>query len=106
MRERSIWSSKTLAQVSMLDSLPAGTSTGLSGMRERALLLGGNFHIESGLEKGTSLKAQIPLTKGNILNAQGMQNLGKNSRRYNKFEEVLTWQPELKSSGMRADRIK
>ena len=28
-------------------SLPIGTSTGLSGMRERALLLGGSFKIES-----------------------------------------------------------
>jgi signal transduction histidine kinase len=56
------------------DSLPIGTSTGLSGMRERALLLSGSLQIESGPEKGTNLKAQIPLAKSNIMDAQLPKN--------------------------------
>jgi signal transduction histidine kinase len=44
-------------------SLPIGTSAGLSGMRERALLLGGIFKIESSPDKGTRLTAEIPLSR-------------------------------------------
>jgi PAS domain S-box-containing protein len=76
-----------------VSSLPAGASTGLSGMRERAFLLGGSFHVESSPEKGTNLKAQIPLAKSNLMNAQAAKNMGKDSRRQNKVEEELTRQP-------------
>jgi PAS domain S-box-containing protein len=42
-------------------SLPLGTSSGLSGMRERTLLLGGSFQIESSPDTGTRLTVEIPL---------------------------------------------
>lgn len=42
-------------------SLPVGASTGLSGMRERVLLLGGSFTIDSSPDTGTRLTAEIPL---------------------------------------------
>jgi PAS domain S-box-containing protein len=45
------------------DSLPLGSSNGLNGMRERALLLGGSFMIESSPASGTRLTAQIPLSR-------------------------------------------
>ena len=38
------------------------SSSGLSGMRERAMLLGGQLHIESGPGEGTCIKAELPLT--------------------------------------------
>jgi PAS domain S-box-containing protein len=41
--------------------LPIGTSTGLSGIRERAQSLGGIFEIESSPDNGTRLTAVIPL---------------------------------------------
>jgi signal transduction histidine kinase len=43
--------------------LRIGTSAGLSGMRERALSLGGIFEIESSPDKGTRLTAEIPLSR-------------------------------------------
>ena len=42
--------------------LHLGKSSGLSGMRERALLLGGSFKIESALNSGTCLTVEIPLS--------------------------------------------
>ncbi len=36
-------------------------STGMTGMRERALALGGELAIESGLKRGTRVRAEIPL---------------------------------------------
>jgi PAS domain S-box-containing protein len=44
-------------------SLRTGTSSGLSGMRERALLLGGDFQIESSPDSGTILTAEIPFSR-------------------------------------------
>jgi PAS domain S-box-containing protein len=44
-------------------SLRAGVSSGLSGMRERALLLGGSFKIESSPDRGTLLTVEIPLSR-------------------------------------------
>ncbi len=38
------------------------TSSGLSGMRERVTLLGGQFEVESKPEVGTTLTAQLPLS--------------------------------------------
>ena len=43
--------------------LPLGRSTGLSGMRERAILLGGSFNIEAIPDVGTRLIVEIPLLK-------------------------------------------
>jgi PAS domain S-box-containing protein len=43
-------------------ALAAGTSTGLAGMRERAVLLGGKLTIESAPGAGTCLTAELPLT--------------------------------------------
>lgn len=66
-----IWADENLMYLVIQDigsgfnstSLRAGTSTGLSGMRERALLLGGSFIIESSPDKGTCLIAEIPLSR-------------------------------------------
>jgi PAS domain S-box-containing protein len=44
-------------------SLRIGASSGLSGMRERALLLGGSFIVESSPDTGTHLTAEIPLSR-------------------------------------------
>jgi signal transduction histidine kinase len=44
-------------------SLPIGNSAGLSGMRERALSLGGTFGIESSQVSGTLLTAELPLSR-------------------------------------------
>jgi PAS domain S-box-containing protein len=41
--------------------LAAGRSNGLAGMRERALLLGGTFGIQSSSGAGTRLMAELPL---------------------------------------------
>jgi signal transduction histidine kinase len=46
-----------------LQSLPPETSGGLSGMRERAIILGGRLWFESAPGLGTILKAEIPLHK-------------------------------------------
>jgi signal transduction histidine kinase len=43
-------------------ALKAGTSSGLSGMRERAALLGGHFTIDSSPGQGTLLTAELPLS--------------------------------------------
>jgi len=66
-----IWADENLMYLVIQDigsgfnstSLRAGTSTGLSGMRERALLLGGSFRVESSTETGTRLIAEIPLSR-------------------------------------------
>ena len=42
-------------------ALSAGTSSGLSGMRERVALLGGRFSLESTPHAGTHLTAELPL---------------------------------------------
>ena len=44
-------------------ALSSGTTIGLSGMHERALLLGGYLNIESQVGKGTRLTAEFPLTE-------------------------------------------
>jgi two-component system, NarL family, sensor histidine kinase UhpB len=46
-------------------SLPAGTA-GLAGMRERALLVGGRFAIESVPRRGTEVRLRIPLNGANL----------------------------------------
>ena len=46
-----------------LDARAGERSSGLAGMRERALLLGGDFAIESVVAGGTRLKATLPLFK-------------------------------------------
>jgi signal transduction histidine kinase len=43
------------------DAIKGGTSSGLSGMRERAALLGGNFTIDSAPGRGAHLTAELPL---------------------------------------------
>ena len=37
-------------------------SSGLSGMRERAALLGGTLRVESGVGAGTCLTAEFPVS--------------------------------------------
>ncbi len=44
-------------------SIRLGTSSGLSGMRERSLLLGGKFAVESSPDAGTILTVEIPLSR-------------------------------------------
>jgi two-component system sensor histidine kinase UhpB len=43
--------------------LPAERSGGLTGMRERAIMLGGQLRLESAARLGTTLTAEIPLQK-------------------------------------------
>jgi signal transduction histidine kinase len=45
-------------------ALAARVSSGLSGMRERALLLGGEFTLESQPGKGTRLTVELPVAGG------------------------------------------
>jgi signal transduction histidine kinase len=45
------------------DSLPLSCTGGLSGMRERAFMLGGRLNIESASGTGTMLIAELPLRK-------------------------------------------
>jgi PAS domain S-box-containing protein len=45
------------------DSLPAEKAGGLTGMRERAIILGGRLWLESSAGLGTILRAEIPLHK-------------------------------------------
>jgi len=47
--------------------LAANTSTGLSGMRERAHLIGGWLTIETTPGKGTRVRAEIPLSGNSLL---------------------------------------
>lgn len=65
-----LWASKERLTITIEDKgvgfdaeamLSASTSTGLSGMRERAALLGGTFSLESAVGRGTSLTAELPL---------------------------------------------
>jgi signal transduction histidine kinase len=42
-------------------ALAAGATSGLAGMRERALLLGGQFTLESAPGNGTRVTAKLPL---------------------------------------------
>jgi signal transduction histidine kinase len=42
-------------------ALAAGDTTGLSGMRERAVLLGGQLTVESVPAAGTCVTAELPL---------------------------------------------
>src|SRR5258708_1268161 len=48
-------------------ALKAPQSSGLIGMQERALLLGGQLTIESSPESGTTISAELPLEAGNPL---------------------------------------
>src|SRR5262249_16490128 len=43
-------------------SLKAATSNGLSGMRERAMLLGGTFTVNSRPGRGAEVTAELPLS--------------------------------------------
>jgi signal transduction histidine kinase len=45
------------------DSLSVRATGGLSGMRERAILLGGRLQLESSPGHGTSLTAELPLKR-------------------------------------------
>ena len=65
-----IWQDKTSVYLRIADhgggfdvnqTLTKSKSTGLSGMRERARLLGGELLIESALGEGTTLTANLPL---------------------------------------------
>ena len=65
---------KTLLMISILDNgigfnpkstLQQGETSGLSGIRERVAMLGGNFIIRSKPGKGTTLTAELP-TKGQL----------------------------------------
>jgi signal transduction histidine kinase len=47
------------------EALPVGTSSGLCGMRERALSLGGKLAVESAPGSGTIVTAALPLAGGN-----------------------------------------
>ena len=47
-------------------ALAAATSSGLSGMRERAGLLGGRLSIESSRDHGTILTAELPLRAASV----------------------------------------
>jgi signal transduction histidine kinase len=42
-------------------ALSAGVSSGLAGMRDRAILLGGQLLVESRLRGGTRLTAEFPV---------------------------------------------
>jgi two-component system sensor histidine kinase UhpB len=44
------------------EAMAAGLSTGLTGMRERALLLGGKFLVSSTSGAGTTIEVELPLT--------------------------------------------
>jgi signal transduction histidine kinase len=65
-----IWSSDVTLGVQVEDRgrgfhadsmLVSGMASGLTGMRERALLLGGHFVVESSPKKGTRLTAELPI---------------------------------------------
>ena len=44
------------------EAIAAGLSTGLTGMRERAMLLGGAFLVSSAPGAGTTIEVELPLT--------------------------------------------
>jgi PAS domain S-box-containing protein len=46
------------------ETIAAGLSTGLAGMRERATLLGGVLHISSTPGAGTTIEVELPLSPG------------------------------------------
>jgi signal transduction histidine kinase len=46
------------------DSVSSATSSGLVGMRERAVLLDGELTVESSPGGGTRLTAELPLSRG------------------------------------------
>jgi signal transduction histidine kinase len=48
-----------------------GDSLGLLGMRERALLVGGDVEIESSARRGTTVRARFPLEIGLALGRRG-----------------------------------
>jgi PAS domain S-box-containing protein len=65
-----LWATSELLTVQVEDNgrgfgvepaLSAGTSSGLSGMRERVALLGGRFSLESSPGSGTHLTVELPL---------------------------------------------
>jgi two-component system sensor histidine kinase DegS len=48
------------------EALAKRESFGLSGMRERVALLGGDFHVESrseGAKRGTKISIELPISK-------------------------------------------
>lgn len=51
-------------------ALASGDSSGLSGMRERARLLGGKLSIESNLDNGTCLLAELPVHQPFVINQE------------------------------------
>ena len=51
-------------------SRKSGNSMGLLGMRERAALMGGDFHIETAEQGGTTVFVKVPLSKGESTSAQ------------------------------------
>jgi signal transduction histidine kinase len=51
---------KDLGQGFNTSGISRFTSTGLRGMRDRVLLLGGNFRIDSNPGEGTTISAEIP----------------------------------------------
>jgi two-component system, NarL family, sensor histidine kinase UhpB len=42
-----------------------GTGLGIGGMRERALLVGGDLHVESRPGEGTRIQLNVPIENGN-----------------------------------------
>jgi signal transduction histidine kinase len=65
-----IWSSEATLGVQIEDRgkgfnaivmMSSGMANGLTGMRERVLLLGGQFIVESSYQKGTRLTAELPI---------------------------------------------
>jgi len=67
------WSDPSTLSVQIVDegigfdagaALAAGISSGMTGMRERAVLLGGQLTVESAPGKGTRVSAELPLASG------------------------------------------
>jgi len=48
------------------DPASDGDRMGLTGMRERAALIGGALEIESTLKKGTTILVRVPLVEGKV----------------------------------------
>jgi DNA-binding NarL/FixJ family response regulator len=53
------------------EALNSPMSFGLTGMRERALLLGGQFEVWSQAESGTTIEVRMPLPKNDTLQVMG-----------------------------------